>query len=70
MVPDNNPAGQALPKDSVVRVTAPVTLGNTELSTETRQLRPGLVGDVERGHRGVHRLSPATVAAITSPPSG
>ena len=42
-----------LPKDSVVNVTALVTLDKTDLDTETGQLPAALMSDVDRGLRRV-----------------
>lgn len=42
-----------LPKDSVVNVTALVTLDKTDLDEETGQLPPTLMSDVDRGLRRV-----------------
>jgi mRNA interferase MazF len=42
-----------LPKDSVVNVTALVTLDKTDLDTETGQLPASLMNDVDRGLRRV-----------------
>ena len=42
-----------LPKDSVVNVTALVTLDKTDLDTETGQLPTALMNDVDRGLRRV-----------------
>ena len=42
-----------LPKDSVVNVTALVTLGKTDLDDEIGQLPPTLMSDVDRGLRRV-----------------
>lgn len=42
-----------LPKDSVVNVTALVTLDKTDLDTETGHLPPALMSDVDRGLRRV-----------------
>jgi len=46
-------ASSGLPKDSVVNVTALVTLGKTDLDTETGQLPASLMNDVDRGLRRV-----------------
>jgi mRNA interferase MazF len=42
-----------LPKDSVVNVTALVTLDKTDLDEETGHLPPALMSDVDRGLRRV-----------------
>lgn len=42
-----------LPKDSVVNVTALITLDKTDLDTETGHLPPALMSDVDRGLRRV-----------------
>lgn len=42
-----------LPKDSVVNVTALVTLNKTDLDTETGHLSPALMSNVDRGLRRV-----------------
>ena len=42
-----------LPEDSVVNVTALVTLDKTDLETETGQLPASLMNDVDRGLRRV-----------------
>ena len=42
-----------LPKDSVVNVTALVTVDQTDLDTETGQLPASLMNDVDRGLRRV-----------------
>ncbi len=42
-----------LPKDSVVNVTALITLDKTDLGDETGQLPPALMNDVDRGLRRV-----------------
>jgi len=42
-----------LPKDSVVNVTALVTLDKTDLDTETGLLPPALMSEVDRG---LHRI--------------
>jgi mRNA interferase MazF len=42
-----------LPKDSVVNVTALVTLDKTDLDVETGHLPPALMTDVDRGLRSV-----------------
>ena len=42
-----------LPKDSVVNVTALVTLDKTDLDEETGHLPPALMSDVDRGMRRV-----------------
>ena len=42
-----------LPKDSVVNVTALVTLDKTDLDTEVSQLPAALMNDVDRGLRRV-----------------
>jgi mRNA interferase MazF len=42
-----------LPKDSVVNVTALVTLDESDLSAEAGQLPPALMNDVDRGLRRV-----------------
>jgi mRNA interferase MazF len=48
------PAGSAgLPKDSVVNVTALVTLDKADLDEETGQLTASLMRDVDRGLRRV-----------------
>ena len=46
-------ATSGLPKDSVVNVTALVTLDKTDLDTETGQLPQALMSDVDRGLRRV-----------------
>jgi mRNA interferase MazF len=46
-------ASSGLPKDSVVNVTALVTLDTTDLDAETGQLPASLMNDVDRGIRGV-----------------
>lgn len=46
-------ASSGLPKDSVVNVTALVTLDKTDLDTETGQLPASLMSDVDRGLRRV-----------------
>jgi mRNA interferase MazF len=51
------PAGlTGLPKDSVVNVTALVTLDKTDLDEETGHLTAGLMNDVDRGLRAVLSL--------------
>jgi mRNA interferase MazF len=45
-----------LPKDSVVNVTALITLDKTELDDEVGQLPPTLMSDVDRGLRRVLEL--------------
>lgn len=42
-----------LPKDSVVNVTALVTLGKTDLDAEAGHLPPAIMSDVDRGLRRV-----------------
>ena len=42
-----------LPKDSVVNVTALITLDKTDLGEETGHLPPALMGEVDRG---LHRV--------------
>jgi mRNA interferase MazF len=42
-----------LPKDSVVNVTALVTLDRTDLDTEAGHLPPAIMSDVDRGLRRV-----------------
>jgi mRNA interferase MazF len=42
-----------LPQDSVVSVTALVTLDKSDLGTETARLPPALMNDVDRGLRRV-----------------
>lgn len=42
-----------LPKDSVVNMTALITLGKTDLDEETGHLPPALMSDVDRGLRRV-----------------
>jgi mRNA interferase MazF len=42
-----------LPKDSVVNITALVTLDKTDLDTETGHLPPALMSEVDRGLRRV-----------------
>lgn len=42
-----------LPEDSVVNVTALVTLGKSDLDAETGHLPPALMSDVDRGLRRV-----------------
>jgi len=49
-------ATSGLPKDSVVNVTALVTLNKTDLDTETGHLSPALMSNVDRGLRRVLRL--------------
>ena len=46
-------ASAGLPKDSVVDVTALVTLDKNDLDTETGQLPTSLMSDVDRGLRRV-----------------
>jgi mRNA interferase MazF len=46
-------ASSGLPKDSVVNVTALVTVNKTDLDTEVGQLPPALMSEVDRGLRGV-----------------
>jgi mRNA interferase MazF len=46
-------ASSGLPKDSVVNVTALVTLDKTDLDAETGQLPASLMNDVDRGLRRV-----------------
>jgi mRNA interferase MazF len=46
-------ASSGLPKDSVVNVTALVTLDKTDLDAETGQLPASLMDDVDRGLRRV-----------------
>jgi mRNA interferase MazF len=46
-------ASSGLPKDSVVNVTALVTLDKADLDTETGQLPASLMNDVDRGLRRV-----------------
>ncbi len=46
-------AASGLPKDSVVNVTALVTLDKTDLDTEAGQLPGSLMNDVEQGLRRV-----------------
>lgn len=46
-------ASSGLPHDSVVNVTALVTLDKSDLGTETGQLPPALMNDVDRGLRRV-----------------
>ena len=46
-------ATSGLPKDSVVNVTALVTLDKADLNTETGQLPQSLMSDVDRGLRRV-----------------
>ena len=46
-------ASSGLPKDSVVNVTALVTLDKTDLDDETGPLPPALMGQVDRGLRRV-----------------
>ena len=46
-------ASSGLPKDSVVNVTALVTLDKTDLDDETGQLPPALMSRVDRGLRRV-----------------
>ena len=46
-------ASSGLPKDSVVNVTALVTLDKTDLDDEVGQLPPTLMNDVDRGLRRV-----------------
>ena len=44
-------AASGLPKDSVVNVTALVTLNKTDLDTEAGHLPSALIGEVDRGLR-------------------
>ena len=44
-------ASSGLPQDSVVNVTALVTLNKTDLDTEAGQLPPALMSEVDRGLR-------------------
>lgn len=44
-------SSSGLPKDSVVNVTALVTLDKTDLDTEAGQLPAALMGDVDQGLR-------------------
>jgi mRNA interferase MazF len=46
-------ASSGLPQDSVVNVTALVTLDKTDLVTETGQLPASLMNDVDQGLRCV-----------------
>jgi len=46
-------ASSGLPKDSVVNVTALVTLGKADLDAETGHLPSALMGEVNRGLRQV-----------------
>jgi mRNA interferase MazF len=46
-------ASSGLPKDSVVNVTALVTLDKTDLGDEAGQLPPAMMSDVDRGLRRV-----------------
>ena len=46
-------ATSGLPKDSVVNITALVTLNKTDLDTETGHLSPALMSNVDRGLRRV-----------------
>ena len=46
-------AASGLPKDSVVNVTALVTLNKTDLDAETGHLPAALMGEVDRGLRRV-----------------
>jgi mRNA interferase MazF len=46
-------ASSGLPKDSVVNVTALVTLDKADLDTETGQLPASLINEVDRGLRRV-----------------
>ncbi len=46
-------ASSGLPKDSVVNVTALVTLDKTDLETEAGHLPPALMGEIDRGLRRV-----------------
>jgi mRNA interferase MazF len=46
-------ASSCLPKDSVVNVTALVTLDKADLDTETGQLPASLINEVDRGLRRV-----------------
>jgi mRNA interferase MazF len=49
-------ATSGLPRDSVVNVTALVTLSQGDLATETGRLSPAPVSDVDRGLRRVLAL--------------
>lgn len=49
-------ASSGLPKDSVVNVTALVTLDKADLDTKTGQLPASLMDDVDRGLRRVLEL--------------
>ena len=46
-------ATSGLPKDSVVNITALVTLNKADLGTETGQLPVALMSEVDRGLRRV-----------------
>jgi mRNA interferase MazF len=46
-------ASSGLPKDSVVNVTALITLNKTDLDTEAGHLPPALMSEVDRGLRRV-----------------
>lgn len=46
-------AASGLPRDSVVNVTALVTLDKADLDDEAGRLPTGLMGDVDRGLRRV-----------------
>jgi len=46
-------AFSGLPKDSVVNVTALVTINKTDLDTEAGHLPAALMNEVDRGLRGV-----------------
>jgi mRNA interferase MazF len=49
-------SASGLPRDSVVNVTAPVTLNKTDLTDWVGQIPPSLMHDVDRGLRGVLAL--------------
>lgn len=49
-------SASGLPRDSVVNVTALVTLNKTDLTDWAGQLPPSLMHDVDRGLRGVLAL--------------
>jgi mRNA interferase MazF len=49
-------SASGLPRDSVVNVTALVTLNKTDLTDWVGQIPPGLIRDVDRGLRSVLAL--------------
>jgi len=49
-------SASGLPRDSVVNVTALVTLDKTDLTDGVGQIPPGLMRDVDRGLRAVFTL--------------